>query len=319
MRPLSPQFTPYGWALSTAEIAALAGIRPEEVIRFDGNTPPDAPPTASPATIADALERINAYRHGGFPELLEAIAAYNGVAPEQVVLGAGADDLLMLCARAYAGPGDRVAIAYEPSYPLYRVAAWVAGADVGDEDPVLTFVCRPHNPTGALVDLPSARPLVADEAYFEYAGETAVPLLDDGVIVVRTFSKAFGLASARVGYALADVATAEELNARQEPAPVSTLSAALALAGLEAGPPDVSETIAERERLAEGLRALGLEPLPSWTNFVLVPHERAAELADGLLRAGLPVRPSPGAIRITVHRPDADDRLLDALGRLLAR
>jgi histidinol-phosphate aminotransferase len=139
------------------------------------------------------------------------------------------------------------------------------------------------------------------------------------VIVVRTFSKAFGLASARVGYALADVATAEELNARQEPAPVSTLSAALALAGLEAGPPDVSETIAERERLAEGLRALGLEPLPSWTNFVLVPHERAAELADGLLRAGLPVRPSPGAIRITVHRPDADDRLLDALGRLLAR
>jgi histidinol-phosphate aminotransferase len=319
MRPLSPQFTPYGWALSTAEIAALAGIRPEEVIRFDGNTPPDAPPTASPATIADALERINAYRHGGFPELLEAIAAYNGVAPEQVVLGAGADDLLMLCARAYAGPGDRVAIAYEPSYPLYRVAAWVAGADVGDEDPVLTFVCRPHNPTGALVDLPSARPLVADEAYFEYAGETAVPLLDDGVIVVRTFSKAFGLASARVGYALADVATAEELNARQEPAPVSTLSAALALAGLEAGPPDVSETIAERERLAEGLRALGLEPLPSWTNFVLVPHERAAELADRLLRAGLPVRPSPGAIRITVHRPDADDRLLDALGRLLAR
>ncbi|HEV7133956.1 MAG TPA: aminotransferase class I/II-fold pyridoxal phosphate-dependent enzyme [Gaiellaceae bacterium] len=319
MRPLSPQFTPYGWALSTAEIAALAGIRPEEVIRFDGNTPPDAPPTASPATIADALERINAYRHGGFPELLEAIAAYNGVAPEQVVLGAGADDLLMLCARAYAGPGDRVAIAYEPSYPLYRVAAWVAGADVGDEDPVLTFVCRPHNPTGALVDLPSARPLVADEAYFEYAGETAVPLLDDGVIVVRTFSKAFGLASARVGYALADVATAEELNARQEPAPVSTLSAALALAGLEAGPPDVSETIAERERLAEGLRALGLEPLPSWTNFVLVPHEHAAELADGLLRAGLPVRPSPGAIRITVHRPDADDRLLDALGRLLAR
>jgi len=317
VRPLSPQFTPYGWALSSAEIAALARIRPQDVIRFDGNTPPDPPPTASSATIADALERINAYRHGGFPELLDAIAAYNGVEPAQVVLGAGADDLLMLCARAYAGPGDRIAIAYEPSYPLYRVAAWVAGADVGDEDPVLTFVCRPHNPTGALVDLPAARPLVADEAYFEYAGETAVPLLGDGVIVVRTFSKAFGLASARVGYALADVDTAAELNARQEPAPVSTLAAALALAGLEAGPPDVSATIAERERLADGLRSLGLEPLPSWTNFLLVPHARAGELADGLLRAGLPVRPSPGAIRITVHRPDADDRLLEALAALL--
>jgi histidinol-phosphate aminotransferase len=318
VRPLSSQFTPYSWALSTAEIAALAGIRPQDVLRFDGNTPPDPPPTASPATIAEALERINAYRHGGFPELVHAIAAYNGVEPENVVLGAGADNVLMLCARAYAGPGDRIAVAYEPSYPLYRVAAWVAGADVGDEDPVLTFVCRPHNPTGALVDLPAARPLVADEAYFEYAGETAVPLLDDDVIVVRTFSKAFGLASARVGYALAAAETAAALNDRQDPAPVSTLGAALALAGLEAGPLDVSATIAERERLAEGLRSLGLSPLPSWTNFILVPDERAAELADGLLRRGLPVRSSPGAIRITVHRPDADDRLLAALAELLA-
>jgi histidinol-phosphate aminotransferase len=318
VRPLSPQFRPYGWALSTREIAALAGIPPEEVLRFDGNTPPEPPPTASPQTVAAALEQINAYRHGGFPELVGAIADYNGVEPENVVLGAGADDILMLCARAYAGPGDRISIADEPSYPLYRVATWVAGADVGDDDPVLTFVCRPHNPTGALVDLPAARPLVVDEAYFEYAGETAVPLIGDGVIVVRTFSKAFGLASARVGYALAAAEVAAGLNARQEPAPVSTLSAALALAGLQYGPPDVSATIAERGRLAHGLRSLGLEPLPSWTNFLFVPHERAAELADGLLRRGLPVRASPGAIRITVHRPDADDRLLAVLAELLS-
>ena len=322
MRPLSPQFTPYGWARSTREIAALAGIAPEEVLRFDGNTPPEPPPTASPMTVAVALERINMYRHGGFPELLRAIADYNGVEPENVVLGAGADDILMLCARAYAGPGDRISVADEPSYPVYRVAAWVAGADVGDDDPVLTFVCRPHNPTGALVDLPAARPLVVDEAYFEYAGETAVPLIHEpeggDVIVVRTFSKAFGLASARVGYGLAAAGVAAELNARQEPAPVSTLSAALALAGLEAGPPNVSATIAERERLADGLRSLGFEPLPSWTNFLLVRHERAAELADGLLHRGLPVRSSPGAIRITVHRPDADDRLLVALAALVA-
>jgi histidinol-phosphate/aromatic aminotransferase/cobyric acid decarboxylase-like protein len=317
MRPLSPQFAPYGWALSTREIAERAGIEPGDVLRFDGNTPPDPPPGASPATVAAALERINVYAHGGFPELLAAIAAYNGVEPENVVLGAGADDLIMLCARAYAGPGDRIAIAYEPTYPVYRVSTWVAGAEVGDDDPVLTFVCRPHNPTGALVDLPAARPLFVDEAYFEYAGETAVPLLDDGVIVARTFSKAFGLASARVGYALAAADVAAELNARQEPAPVSTLSAALALAALEAGPPDVAPTIAERERLADGLRSLGLVPLPSWTNFLFVSHERAAELADGLLRRGLPVRSSPGAIRITVHRPEADDRLLAALAELL--
>lgn len=317
VRLLSSQFRPYGWALPTLAIARIAGVGPRDVLRFDGNTPPDPPAVARPEVVADALERINSYRHGGFPELLRAIAAYNGVEPENVVLGAGADDLLMLCARAYAGPGDRVAIAEAPSYPLYQVAAWVAGADVGDDEPALTFVCRPHNPTGALVDLPAARPLVVDEAYFEYAGETAVPLLEDDVIVVRTFSKAFGLASARVGYALASPDTADGLNARQHPAPLSTLSAALALAGLEAGPPDVSATIAERERLADGLRSLGLAPEPSFTNFVYVHHERAQELYDALLARGLAVRPSAGAIRITAHRPDADDRLLEALAELV--
>ncbi len=280
MRPLNPQFRPYTWALSSAEIAARAGLSPEDVLRFDGNTQPDPPATARPETVAAALERIQSYRHGGFPELVAAIASYNGVEPENVVLGAGADDLLMLCARSYAGPGDLIAIADEPSYPLYRVAAWVTGAGVGDEQPVLTFVCRPHNPSGAMVDIPAARPLVVDEAYFEYGGETAVPLIGDDVIVVRTFSKAFGIASARIGYALAAADTAEALNVRQEPAPVSTLSAALALAGLEAGPPDVSATIAERERLADGLRSLGLEPLPSSTNFLFVPHERAAESVE---------------------------------------
>jgi len=168
-----------------------------------------------------------------------------------------------------------------------------------------------------MVELPETRPLVVDEAYFEYGGQTAVPLLGDGVIVVRTFSKAFGLASARIGYALADTDTAAELNERQQPAPVSTLAAALALAGLEAGPPDVSATIAERGRLGQCLRSLGLEPLPSFTNFVLVPHERAGGLYDALLHRGLAVRPSPSAIRITVHRPDADDRLLAALAELV--
>jgi histidinol-phosphate aminotransferase len=318
VRPLSPQFRPYTWAFSSREIALRAGVASEDVLRFDGNTQPVPPPTARPETIAGALERIQSYRHGGFPELLRAIADYNGLEPENVVLGAGADDLLMLCARAYAGPGDRIAIADEPSYPLYRVAAWVTGADVGEDDPALTFVCRPHNPTGAMVDLPDARPLVVDEAYFEYGGETALPLLGNGdVVVVRTFSKAFGLASARVGYALADTELAAALNDRQQPAPVSTLGAALALAGLEAGPPDVSGTIAERERLAEGLRSLGLDPLPSFTNFLLVPHSRAHELYESLLDRGIAVRPSPDAIRITVHRPDADDWLLEVLASLL--
>src|SRR5262249_57804195 len=133
------------------------------------------------------------------------------------------------------------AIMDEPTYPLFRVAVWLAGAEVGDEQPVVTFCCRPHNPTGALGAIPTVRPLVVDEAYYEYCGETAA-LLDEGVVVIRTLSKAFALAGARVGYALAPRELARELNARQAPAPISTLSAALALASLR-DPPHVRQLV----------------------------------------------------------------------------
>ncbi len=312
MRALPPEFQPYAWAPSTVEIARLARISTEDVLRFDGNVPHRPPPTATPEALAQALAEVNTYPHGGYPLIHEAIAEYSGVEPENVVLGAGADDLLMLCARAFAGPGDTVAIRDEPTYPVFRGAVWLAGAQVGGDDPVVTFCCRPHNPTGALVEIPDARPLVVDEAYYEYARVSAVGLIDEGVVVVRTFSKAFGLAGARVGYALADEATARGLRERQSPAPVSTLSVALALAGL-AAPPDVSSTIAERDRLAAGLRTIGLEPLPSHANFLYVPLEDPHGLADRLLRQGLVVRPFADGIRITVRAEADDDRLVAAL------
>lgn len=311
MRPLPNAFTSYGWAMSTAEAAHIAGLAPHEVLRFDGNTPPRPPAYANERTIANALAEIQRYPHGGFPALLDAIAGYAGVEPERIVLGAGADDLLLLCGRAFAAPGDVVRVLDEPTYPVFRVAAWLAGADVGNEDAVLTYCCRPHNPTGALGPLPDVRPLVVDEAYFEFAGKTAAGT--HGVIAVRTFSKAFGLAAARVGYAVADADVAQELVVRQDPLPITTLSASLALAALRAGSPDVSETISERERLALRLRELGLEPLESHTNFVYVSMDEARETYERLLRRGFVVRPFDDAIRITVHAPQANDRLLDAL------
>jgi imidazoleglycerol-phosphate dehydratase/histidinol-phosphatase len=318
MRTLSEQFTGYGWAPSTADIARLAGIDPIEVVRFDGNVAAAPLPSSRPGALAGALARVHTYPHGGYTELVPALARYAGVAPENIVLGAGADDLIYLVARAFAGPGDRIAIADDPTYPVFRVAAHVAGAEVGDDDPVLTFCCRPNNPTGTLDVLPDARPLVVDEAYYEYSGETAADLIDDGVIVIRTLSKAFGLAGARVGYALAAADVAAELNARQAPAPVSTLSAALAVAAL-AAPPDVTPVVEERERLASALRALGLEPLPSRANFVLVPVDDARALGDQLLRQGLAVRVFPGAVRISVLDREDDDLLLDAIARALDR
>ena len=318
MRALPAEFAAYAWAPSTAELAARIGLDPVQIVRFDGNVPAWPLPSSRPGALAGAVADVQNYPHGGYTELTEAVARYAGVEVENIVLGAGADDLILLCARAFAGPGDRVAIANDPTYPLFAIAAQLAGADVGDSDPAVTFTCRPNNPTGELGELPSARPLVVDEAYYEYAGDTASGLIDDGVVVIRTFSKAFGLAGGRAGYALADAATAAELNRRQSPAPISTLSASLALAGL-ADPPDVSPQVEERERLARGLRALGLEPLPSHTNFLFVPVDDPESLGATLLGSGLVVRVFPDGIRASVRDPEDDDLLLEGIARALDR
>ena len=129
MRALPSEFAEYRWAPSTSEIAAEVGLDPVEIVRFDGNVPAAPSPTARPGAIAAALAGTNEYAHGGFPELVDGIARYAGVEPENVVLGAGADDLILLCARAFAGPGDTVAIAEAPTYPLFGIAAQLTGAD----------------------------------------------------------------------------------------------------------------------------------------------------------------------------------------------
>jgi histidinol-phosphate/aromatic aminotransferase/cobyric acid decarboxylase-like protein/imidazoleglycerol phosphate dehydratase HisB len=318
MKALAPEFRAYRWAAPTDEVARLAGIDESQVLRFDQNTPPLPLASTRPGTIAGALARVSGYPAGGYRRLRSAIADYAGVEPENVVLGAGADDLILLCARAWAGPGDAIGIPEAPTYPLYRIAAQLTGATVGGPDPVLTFHCNPNNPTGERMALPDARPLVVDEAYFEYGGETALDLLDEGVVVLRTFSKLFGLAGARVGYALAATDVAAELNARQAPAPVSTLSAELAIAAL-AERPDPAPTIEERERLAGALRALGVEPLESHTNFLYVPVDDGLALGDALIRQGIVVRAYDAAIRASVRDREDDDVLVETLARVLDR
>jgi histidinol-phosphate aminotransferase len=311
VRPLAGKIESYD-APSTEEIARRTGLDVAEIIRFDGNTSPHLLPSTRAEALAEELARIHTYPHGGYPRLEQAIADYAGVSPENIVLGAGADDLILLVTRAFAGPGDRVAIANDPTYPMFQIAVWVAGAEIDDHDPVLTICCRPNNPTGELGELPTARPLVVDEAYFEYSGETAAGLIEEGVIVLRTFSKVFGLAGARVGYALAGREVAAELNKRQHPAPLSTLSAALAIAAVQS-PPDVAPLLAERERVAKRLREFGYEPLPSHANFLYVPVDEPQQFAGRLLKLGFAVRPVRGGIRITIRNQDDDERLLGAL------
>jgi len=306
----------YSGSPSTRDLSSATGLDPIDIIRFDSNVPAAPPPYARPATIARALAEINDYAHGGHPELKRAIAKRHDVSADNIVLGAGSGDLILLCARALLRPGDVAAIVPARTFPLYRIGVLQAGAVIGEGSPALTFVCRPNNPTGELTDLPAMRPLVVDEAYAEYAGVSAISLIDDGVIVLRTFSKAFGLAAARVGYAVADADIAAELNRWQAPHPISTMSAALAEAALR-NPPDVGAQVEERERLAAELRALGLAPLPSFTNFVFVPLEDVGSVADALLQHGIVVRRYDDGIRINVRDRHDDDLLLRTLATVL--
>ncbi len=304
----------YQWPPSSEIIAAQYGLAVNDILRFDGNVSAQPSPLARPATVARALADVNEYDRGRYHELREAIAARHNVSINQVVLGAGSDELIVLAARTFA-PGGTVATVPAVSYSMYRFAAGMAGATMID-DPAsadLVYVCRPNNPTGELCDVPDVPgQLVIDEAYAEYAGVSALDLVDSGAIVLRTFSKAHGLAGARVGYAICDERRAEVLSSRLAPLAVSSLSAALALACIRT-PPDVTAQVAERERLTRELSELGLTPVPSFTNFLYIPVDDPEQWRDALLPYGTVIRVFPGAIRISVRDRDDDDVLLDAI------
>src|SRR5689334_2431759 len=126
-REVPAGFAPYVWASTAEEVAARRGLRPEQVIRFDANVPPL--PGVPQIPLAESFARLNEYPEGTYRELREAAAAYTGADPGQIVVGAGADDLIALCARTYLTYGRRAAIVGPTTYPLYAIASALEGAD----------------------------------------------------------------------------------------------------------------------------------------------------------------------------------------------
>ena len=308
----------YQWPPSNEAIAEQVGIDARTIIRFDGNVAAMPPASARPAALARALADVNEYDRGRYENLRRAIAARHSVGLDQVALGAGSDEFIVLLTRLFA-EGGTVATVPAFSYSMYKYAAAMAGAtmidDVDQADVV--FVCRPNNPTGELPDIPSVPgQLIIDEAYADYAGVDALDRVDQGAIVLRTFSKAYGLAGARVGYSIASPETTSIITSRQAPLSVSSLSASLALAALST-PLDVAGPIAERQRLTEALTALGLVPVPSFTNFLFIPMEHPETLVRALMPLGVIVRAYPGGLRISVRDELDDDVLLGALRHVL--
>jgi histidinol-phosphate aminotransferase len=304
----------YQWPPSNEVIAERVGLDPRDIIRFDGNVAAAPPASARPGALARALADVNEYDRGRYHALRSAIAQRHGVGLDQVALGAGSDEFIVLVARLFA-EGGTVATVPAFSYSMYPFAAAMAGATIIDDPQKadMVFVCRPNNPTGELPDIPDVTgQLVIDEAYADYAGVDALERVHDGAIVLRTFSKAFGLAGARVGYAIASPETIEIISSRQAPLSVSSLSAALALAAI-AAPLDVTAQVAERERLSGELSTLGLTPVKSFTNFLFIPMEEPQVLVDQLMTLGVVVRAYEGGLRISVKDELDDDVLLEAL------
>ena len=341
-RPAISRMQPYEWEPPSAAIAQRAGVPEEQVVRFDTNTFPW--PGASLGRLSP--EPLNEYPDTSYRGLTESIARYTGVPADRITVGAGADEVLDLIAKAYIDGSVRALIS-RPTYPMFAVLTEMAGGSIEAVPAVdlrldreafldrarharLTWLSNPNNPTGELLPfdyveaLAGVTPgiLVLDEAYYEMSGVTGLPLIDrmPNVVVVRTLSKAFGLAGARVGYALAGPAISGALRRVRPPGSISVVSAALAVQSLAdlSGMRDRVERIkTERTRLQRELASLGLEARESAANFLLVRAGR--QLAPVLLRSGLVVRTFPAAspladfIRVTVRRPEENDRLIDAL------
>jgi histidinol-phosphate/aromatic aminotransferase/cobyric acid decarboxylase-like protein/imidazoleglycerol phosphate dehydratase HisB len=314
---------PYQWVATTDVVAARHGLSPAQVLRFDRNTPPL--PGVPQVALAESFARLNEYNDGAYRDLREAAAAYvGGVSWEQIVVGAGADELIALVARTFLSPGRRAALT-QPTYSLYRIASLLAGAEIGEDVDGASVIwrCNPNNPTGevtdpiAIVALAQAHPdaaVVVDEAYVEFGAESVVPYLAEApnLIALRTMSKAFGFAGLRVGYAVCSPELAVALETRRAPGPVAAPSARIAAAALRNPRTDVEQTIVERDRLRSALRDAGFDVPDGGGNWVWLPG--AEGRADELEAQGLVVRRFPTGIRITPLRPSENDILLRALG-----
>jgi histidinol-phosphate aminotransferase len=323
-------------------------------IKLSSNESPYGPLPGVVERAARALEGANRYPDIASTALAEALAARHGVSRDEVVVGCGSVTLCQQIVNAVAGPGDEVAYGWR-SFEAYPILVTVAGGSSVQVplveqayDPAgllaslsertrLVFICNPNNPTGTVLRrhqllrvldaIPPDCLVVLDEAYREYVTDPEVPDALDlmegrpNLAVLRTFSKAYGLAGLRVGYCVASAEVTTAIRRTQVPFGVSLVAQAAALASLEA-PGElarrVAEVVGERRRVQDALLDLGYPVPPSEANFVwLALGERAGDFASGCEARGIIVRPFAGdGVRVTIGTPAENDAFLAAAGNL---
>lgn len=350
---------PYVPGKPIEEVQRELGI--EEVIKLASNENPLGPSPKGMEALKDSLERVFMYPDGSSFKLKQSLAEKLGLDPANILVSNGADESIKLIAEAYLNSGEEV-IVPKPTFSEYEFATKVMGGQCvyspldGDfrlqlQDMVqritdrtkLIFVCNPNNPTGTIVtgeeireflaQVPQNIVVIFDEAYFEYVIDSdyldTVELVKQGlsnVIVLRTFSKVYGLAGLRVGYALGHKNLIAAIERVREPFNVNLLGQAAAVAAIW----DEDHVRASKENNERGkhylyqqFEALGLKYTLSETNFIWVDTEKnSKELFEQLLQKGVIIRTGDifgyeTYIRVTIGLPEENEKFVNALKELL--
>ena len=352
--------TPYQPGKPVEDVQRELGL--ERVVKLASNEGPFPPLPAALHAMSQTARELNRYPDGGAYRLHAALAERHDVAFEEVAVGAGADGCLDMLSQAVLDPGDEIVCGW-PSFPSYVIYAAKQGArpvtvplvehrydldallDAVTPRTKLLYVCQPNNPTGTMntraeldgffARVPEHVLVVVDQAYFEYIDDPDYPdaiveYLKAGrrVVVLRTFSKIYGLAGLRVGYAVGPRRCIAAMAKVRRPFDVTTTAQVAALASLD----DAAEIARRRAVNKEGLaridatlREHGFDAVPSVGNFVFAETGGdGTALFDALLREGVIVRPlagfgAPTAVRVSVGTPDENEFFAAALGRVLAR
>ena len=342
---------------------ALEGFQPyvpgeqppdgEDWVKLNTNESPLPPsPKVIEAIRAAASDGLRLYPSPSAAPARAAIAGHFGLDSSQVAIGNGADELIEMCFRAFAGAGDRVAYS-TPTYPLLEplchvheavpsshpaAEGWTWTSSLVDDDAPLKFLVNPNSPTGTWhgrmsVERVLARSrgvVVLDEAYVDFATESRTDLIGkhQNLLILRTMSKSYALAGMRIGYALGDPGLIAALDAVKDSYNVNRLAIAAAVAAIrdeEHHRRIVDHVVSERAWLEERLREEGFEHSPSAANFVFVkspPGNTASAVADALRERRVLIRhydrePIAGWFRITIGTRAQHERLLAALKEIL--
>jgi len=322
-------------------------------VKLNTNESPLPPsPKVIEAIKAAAGDSLRLYPSPTAAPARAAIAAHFDLEPSWVAVGNGADDLIELCFRAFAGKGDHVAYP-TPTYPLFEplckiheavpaphpcAEGWVWPKELADDHAPLKFIVNPNSPTGTWSAEAAVEEIVAgargvvvlDEAYVDFAPESCVSLLarHRNLLILRTFSKSYALAGMRIGFALGDPELITGLDAVKDSYNVDRLAIVAAVAAIHDANHHraiVDHVVAERAWLAEQLKALRFEVAPSAANFLFVqppPGSSATAVADALRERQILIRhydrePIAGWFRITIGTRDQHGLLLGALKEIL--